>query len=430
MRYSHWIMVTFVNDAIQSEHRCMKPSVEVAHIWKTYRLSGKRGYKSLRESLQNKVQQLFSRNASASVTSGSFHALKDVSFSVAQGNSLGIVGRNGAGKSTILKILAGVTPPTKGQAVIRGNAGSLLEVGTGFHPELSGRENIFFNGSLLGMKTREINRSLDEIIAFAGIGTYVDEPLKHYSSGMQMRLAFSVAAHLRTDIIIIDEVLSVGDAGFQKKCLGKMEELGREEGKTAIIVSHDMALLSQLCNQGLLLDQGIVTHLGTMEECSQKYRAILQESTQPDTMARAGNGAIRVTNVRVYRPGSEGNIVALQEMVIHIVYAIQEQSKMAQSRIDIGINNESGQRVAWLSSVVNGQTLEAGKEEIVFHLPSIPLKPGQYDLNIYIEVNYSLADWLRNVYPFTISYGDVFHPYERTPPGQGDLLLTYTVNQP
>lgn len=410
----------------------MNPTVEVSHIWKTYHLTGKKGYKSLRESLQTNIHNLFrfTKGDSKPPFNGTFDALQDVSFSVALGSSLGIVGRNGAGKSTLLKILAGITPPTKGEAIIRGKAGSLLEVGTGFHPELSGRENIFFNGSLLGMKSSEIKKTMDEIIDFAGIGAYIDEPLKHYSSGMQMRLAFSVAAHLRTNVLFIDEVLSVGDAGFQKKCLGKMEELGREEGKTAIIVSHDLSMLPQLCQEGILLDQGRIVHSGTIEECIHEYRKVLQTSQTIDTPARAGNGAIRTQMVRIFQPNSESNITALQDMVILIRYAVQDKKRMLQSRIDIGINNESGRRVAWLSSIVNGQTVDADQEEIRFTIPKIPLKPGQYDLNIYIECNHELADWLRNVYPFTVSYGDMFNSYERTPAGQGDFLMTYTVNQP
>ena len=200
--------------------------IEVKSVGKKYHKGVDRRYKSLRDSLGD-WNNLWSGNRRES-----FWALEDITFDVAPGEALGIIGRNGAGKSTLLKILARITPPTKGEIKLRGRVASLLEVGTGFHPELTGRENIFFNGSILGMRYHEIKAKFDEIVEFSGVGTFLDTPLKHYSSGMQMRLAFSVAAHLRAEILLIDEVLAVGDAEFQKKCLGKMDEVSQSEGKT------------------------------------------------------------------------------------------------------------------------------------------------------------------------------------------------------
>jgi lipopolysaccharide transport system ATP-binding protein len=233
----------------------VKPILEVHHLAKKYRirhLAG--GYMSLRE------RMLGAFKAGSNQTED-FWAVNGVSFEVRPGESIGIIGRNGAGKSTLLKILSKITPPTKGKIITRGRMASLLEVGTGFHPELTGRENIFFNGSLLGMKRREIESKFDEIVDFSGVEKFLDTPLKHYSSGMQLRLAFSVAAFLEPEILIIDEVLAVGDAEFQKKCLGKMEDVSKS-GRTILFVSHNMAAVRQLCQHGILLSQGKIVKQG------------------------------------------------------------------------------------------------------------------------------------------------------------------------
>src|SRR5882762_1296052 len=231
----------------------MKPILEIQKISKKYRiqhLAG--GYLSFRE----RMLGLF-RFEKREVED--FWPLTDISFDVQPGESIGIIGRNGAGKSTLLKILSKIIPPTKGRIICRGRIASLLEVGTGFHPELTGRENVFFNGSLLGMKQREIESRFDEIVDFSGTEKFLDTPLKHYSSGMQLRLAFSVAAHLEPEILIIDEVLAVGDAEFQKKCLGKMEDVTQNKGRTVLFVSHNMNAVRLLCNKGVLLKDGLLT---------------------------------------------------------------------------------------------------------------------------------------------------------------------------
>ncbi len=231
----------------------MKPILEVQHISKRYsiqHLAG--GYLSLRERMQS-----FFRFEKSNTED--FWALKDVSFEVQAGESIGIIGRNGAGKSTLLKILSKITPPTSGKVITRGRIASLLEVGTGFHPELTGRENIFFNGSLLGMKRIEITAKFDEIVDFSGVEKFLDTPLKHYSSGMQLRLAFAVAAFLEPEILIIDEVLAVGDAEFQKKCLGKMEDVSKS-GRTILFVSHNMSTVNALCSRAIVLNNGIISN--------------------------------------------------------------------------------------------------------------------------------------------------------------------------
>jgi len=206
-----------------------------------------------------------------------FWALKDVSFTVNEGESIGIIGKNGAGKSTLLKILSRITPPTKGKITLRGRVASLLEVGTGFHPELTGRENVYFNGAILGMKRSEIKRKFDEIVAFAGVEKFIDTPLKHYSSGMQLRLAFAVAAFLEAEILVVDEVLAVGDAEFQKKCLGKMEDVTKKEGRTVLFVSHNMGTIRSLCDKALYLEKGKTRGLEPVEKAINRYFDIYSE---------------------------------------------------------------------------------------------------------------------------------------------------------
>jgi lipopolysaccharide transport system ATP-binding protein len=239
-----------------------EPVIKIENLGKRYALfrDQERGHHGLRHVLQNALSAPFRPRKPKREA---FWALRNVSFEVQRGEVLGIVGRNGAGKSTLLKVLSRITPPTEGRIRLRGRIGSLLEVGTGFHPDLSGRENIYLNGAILGMRRTEIQRKFDEIVAFAEVEQFLDTPVKRYSSGMYVRLAFAVAAHLEPDILIIDEVLAVGDAQFQKKCLGKMEEVSQTQGRTILFVSHNMGAVSQLCNRALLLDRGeVVAHDG------------------------------------------------------------------------------------------------------------------------------------------------------------------------
>ncbi|MFC4677501.1 ABC transporter ATP-binding protein [Desulfovibrio legallii] len=239
----------------------MKPIISVEGLGKSYtiRHEGQTRYKSLREELFKLPQRLLQRRCQ---NQEEFWALKDVSFDVMPGDRVGIIGRNGAGKSTLLKLLSRITEPTTGRITLRGRVASLLEVGTGFHPELTGRENIFLNGAILGMSRAEVRRKFDEIVDFAGVEKFLDTPVKRYSSGMYVRLAFAVAAHLEPEILIVDEVLAVGDAEFQKKCLGKMEEVGKE-GRTVLFVSHNMGAIQQLCSRALMLQHGSLANDST-----------------------------------------------------------------------------------------------------------------------------------------------------------------------
>ncbi|MCR4311407.1 MAG: ABC transporter ATP-binding protein, partial [Candidatus Taylorbacteria bacterium] len=256
----------------------MTKIIDVKNVGKRYNIIGqKRGYVALRDVLvENALHPLrFIKNLVGRILGTSrneiFWALKDVSFSVEKGEAIGIIGANGAGKSTLLKILSRITPPTEGEITFQGRVASLLEVGTGFHPELSGRENIYLNGAILGMTRKEINEKFDAIIEFSGIGDFIDTPVKRYSSGMYVRLAFSIAAHIEPDILLVDEVLAVGDAEFQKKCLGKMEEVTGKAGRTILFVSHNMSAVEKLCSKSILLSHGKIAMTGRTKEVIEHY---------------------------------------------------------------------------------------------------------------------------------------------------------------
>jgi lipopolysaccharide transport system ATP-binding protein len=288
-----------------------KIAIRTENLGKRYQLGNIVSYKTLRESLTNTLSAPFrrKRNSSESTRRDYIWALKDVSFQVEEGEVLGIIGRNGAGKTTLLKILTRVTTPTEGFAEVSGRVSALLEVGTGFHPELSGRENIYLNGAILGMKKKEIDRTFDEIVDFAGVERFMNTPLKRYSSGMQVRLAFAVAAHLEPDVLLIDEVLAVGDFEFQQKCFGKMREVGTQ-GRTVLVVSHNMSSIVSLCQRVILLDAGHVAMDGKVDEVIQRYLEMGGSSSGevvwPDPERAPGNDVVRLHAVRVLQDGIDG----------------------------------------------------------------------------------------------------------------------------
>jgi len=284
-------------------------AIRVEDLSKLYRIGGKQErYKTLRDTLTDVAAAPFRRlssvirGQSSAVSNETIWALKDISFEVRRGEVVGIIGRNGAGKTTLLKILSRITEPTEGYAEIHGRVGSLLEVGTGFHPELTGRENIYLNGAILGMKKTEIEHKFDEIVAFAGVEKFIDTPVKHYSSGMYVRLAFAVAAHLEPEILLVDEVLAVGDASFQKKCLNKMQDVG-QEGRTVLFVSHNMPAITRLCQRTILLDEGKVLRDGPSHQVVSVYLGSGLGTTAarewPDLSKAPGNDIVRLRAVRV-----------------------------------------------------------------------------------------------------------------------------------
>ncbi|MCX6701628.1 MAG: ABC transporter ATP-binding protein [Candidatus Zambryskibacteria bacterium] len=261
------------------------PIIEIKNIGKKYNITHQRGgYVTLRETIMNVLKSPLSFLKAK--TKEEFWALKDISLNIQKGEVIGIIGKNGSGKSTLLKILSQITPPTTGEITLRGKIRSLLEVGTGFHPELTGRENIFLNGAILGMTKKEVVKKFNEIVEFSGIDKFLDTPVKYYSSGMYVRLAFSVAAHMESDILIVDEVLAVGDAEFQKKCLGKMKEMSTEAGRTIILVSHNMTAIEQMCSRVVLLEKGRATKIGPTIEIVNEYL---------DKFLEFGDGEITLT---------------------------------------------------------------------------------------------------------------------------------------
>lgn len=311
-----------------------------------------------------------------------FWALKDVTFDVKQGDRIGIIGRNGAGKSTLLKILSRITEPTTGRVRIKGRVTSLLEVGTGFHPELTGRENIYLNGAILGMGREEINRKFDEIVAFAEIERFLDTPVKRYSSGMYVRLAFAVAAHLEPEILIVDEVLAVGDAAFQKKCLGKMEEVGRE-GRTVLFVSHNMGAVMQLCTCGIMLDSGMLALTGTMRDVITKYMSRHSSSSAVDLSCLPHTGRrefIRLQSLILFdAQGAPSTSFAMGEaLVVRLEFVCL--CKTANVEIGFKISTLMEQAIHYFVSSWEGLKLDLvpGRHTLEITVPKILLLPGKY----------------------------------------------------
>ncbi len=302
----------------------MSKIIKVEHISKQFVIGHEAAerYSTLRDEISKRTKKIFSFRKYSFRSQGQptreiFHALRDICFDVEQGDRLGIIGRNGAGKSTLLKILSRITEPTTGRITIRGRIASLLEVGTGFHPELTGRENIFLNGAILGMSSSEIRKKFDEIVAFAEIETFLDTPVKRYSSGMYVRLAFAVAAHLEPEILIVDEVLAVGDADFQKKCVGKMEDVSKNDGRTVIFVSHNMGVIKTLCNRGILLSKGEIIGIGELENLVPKYLDTGKGIDNAEYTHRQGGKIFRITDVFIN--GSKNALVKIFSEIIFII---------------------------------------------------------------------------------------------------------------
>ncbi|MGA9778109.1 MAG: ABC transporter ATP-binding protein [Verrucomicrobiia bacterium] len=362
-----------------------------------------------------------------------FWALKDVSFEVKRGEVLGIIGRNGAGKSTLLKILSRITEPTEGRVCIRGRVASLLEVGTGFHPELTGRENIFLNGAILGMSRVEIRRKFDEIVAFAEMERFLDTPVKRFSSGMYVRLAFAVAAHLEPEILIVDEVLAVGDAEFQKKCLGKMESVVRGEGRTVLFVSHNLAAIEALCSSAIVLSAGELLARG---ETNSMVQAYLNQAARQVEVAlgarrdREGSGAIRFSSVEL-ADGNATRVGSFQcgaDATLILNFDNTSGRDLRNVGLSIGVDNELGQRVLLLDTTLLGQDFEfiaAGSGRIRIIVPRLCLLPGRYHITIYATVSGVIADWIKGAAFFDVEGGDYFGTGQLPPNGQGMFVTPH-----
>jgi lipopolysaccharide transport system ATP-binding protein len=323
-------------------------------------------------------------------TSDIVYSLQDINFEINQGDAVGIIGRNGAGKSTLLKILSRVTTPTTGRINIKGRVASLLEVGTGFHPELTGRENIYLNGAILGMRKREIDRKLDEIIDFSGVERYIDTPVKRYSSGMYVRLAFAVAAHLESEILIVDEVLAVGDSEFQKKCLGKMGEVSKGEGRTVIFVSHNMAAVQSLCGKGIFLRNGTLIHTGSAVSAINKYMSLDIVNTRFIKFENKSSNdkSIQVKSIKVLDHNeSEKNELSTGDQIrVEVSYLVLKT--VYNLRVAICLSHENGVEILSTSDFdfFNNNLRKPGYYKSVCTLPNNFLNIGKYRLKVDFDI--------------------------------------------
>lgn len=394
-------------------------AILVDGLSKQYRLGGKpRGYKTFRESLTGAVTRpfnaLFRKKEDQQSETGSFWALNDVSFEVKAGEVIGIIGRNGAGKTTLLKILSRITEPTNGYADVHGRVGSLLEVGTGFHPELSGRENIFLNGAILGMKRTEVSKKFDEIVAFAEVEKFVDTPVKHYSSGMYLRLAFAVAAHLEPEILLVDEVLAVGDAAFQKKCLGKMSDVA-QEGRTVLLVSHNMAAISSLCTHAVMLKQGTLGYFGDPQTAIEQYLsegANFAGVSLEDRQDRTGSGAGKITGLSVFdNRGTQQSVVQSgSEVIFALDYSTLRNTQANNVLFELKFTDLFGNLLFALSTHLTGSNFDAlGKTGTVYcRVPSFPLAPGLFQTQTVMYINNDLCDVVKDAFEVSVIEGDFF----------------------
>jgi lipopolysaccharide transport system ATP-binding protein len=398
-------------------------AVLVDEISKRYQLGSSGGYRRLTESIVDAVR----RRSGPTGRADELWALRDVSFEVAEGEVVGIVGRNGAGKSTLLKVLSRITEPTSGRAVLHGRMGSLLEVGTGFHPELSGRDNIYLNGAVLGMRKAEIARRFDEIVEFAEVERFLDTPVKRYSSGMYVRLAFAVAAHLEPEILVVDEVLAVGDSAFQKKCLGKMGDVARS-GRTVLFVSHNMAAVRNLCGRAVLLEQGTVVEIGEVDDVLDRYLATvdrLQGVSIGERTDRAGEGPARAVQLRVGSDHDEGFLVCGEAGWIDV--DLESERAVPNLRLSVALRNERDESVLNLDSETAGDplSLSVGTTRVRCDLGSVPLMPGRYLANVYLESSGVIVDWVQEAATFDVHEGDFYGSGRLPPPGYGSVLAPY-----
>jgi lipopolysaccharide transport system ATP-binding protein len=336
-----------------------------------------------------------------------FWALKDVSFNVKHGEAIGILGRNGAGKSTLLKILSRITEPTGGKIILQGRVASLLEVGTGFHPELTGRENIYLNGAILGMTQREIRRKFDEIVAFAEVEKFLDTPVKHYSSGMYVRLAFAVAAHLEPDILVVDEVLAVGDVEFQKKCLGKMDEVSRSQGRTVLFVSHNLDAVTRLCTRGVLLNSGSVGAMGDVKTVVQAY--VNNQPTSPrvvdfSTRARTHDSAAKVRLAWASPSDAITNWSFTFGERLSLNVSVDAQSSLPQVGLGLFVYSIRGFEVAsWTSALSKVRLpIRPGINTFRIEFQHLRLLPGRYSLGIGARDDRGEVDYIHEAVMFEV----------------------------
>lgn len=409
----------------------MQSIIKVDNLSKQYQIGTRNAaYGTLRDSIVSAIRAPFNRTGKKQQSGEeNIWALKDVSFDVKHGEVVGVIGRNGAGKSTLLKILSRIVDPTTGNVKLYGRVGSLLEVGTGFHPELTGRENIYLNGAILGMKRLEIDRKFDEIVAFSEIEKFIDTAVKHYSSGMHMRLAFGVAAHLEPEILIVDEVLAVGDASFQKKCLGKMDDVAKK-GRTVLFVSHNMAAVVGLCQRAIFLNHGKIVEDGDCRNVVDAYMQSLDELTsQPlaSRQDRQGDRALEFLSfeIRTSDGTPTSGVYSGQDIVFALKYKANSNKALNNVHVSIAVHGKFDENLFHLSPTVSGFEFEnlPASGEFLCRLPHLPLQPGRYSFNLYCSIAGETADWIHNAGVLEVQEGDFFGAGKLPPPAQGPFLV-------
>ena len=392
--------------------------IEVSNLSKRYVIGHQRtkgeGFRHLAEAaFRSPIKTIRSAAGRLRAEKEEFWAVNDVSFELKRGDLVGIIGNNGAGKSTVLKLLSRITEPTKGRITLRGRVASLLEVGTGFHPELTGRENIFLNGSILGMGVREIKRKLDEIVAFSEVERFLDTPVKRYSSGMYVRLAFAVAAHLEPEILIVDEVLAVGDATFQKKCLGKMNDVSNQ-GQTVLFVSHQMPLMARLCKRGILLEKGSIIVDGTMNEVIHRYRSGLSDLSKvsaEERTDRSGSGDVMVTRIEVAGDRQQGSVKPMSgaPLNVRLHYRCKPGGPHAGCCVSLVFRHEGELLFIWGSALARRE--ECQLQDSCYNelrTEELPLPGGAYTIGVHIESNGGVSDVIDSVVEFLVVDGDFY----------------------
>jgi lipopolysaccharide transport system ATP-binding protein len=405
-----------------------QPAIEVSGLSKRYVIQHESRHDNLRDTLHHNARKLWRRfRWGTGFETEDFYALRDVSFTVQPGEVVGIVGRNGAGKSTLLKVLSRITEPTTGRVALRGRVASLLEVGTGFHPDLTGRENVFLNGAILGMSRAEIRAKFDEIVAFAEVERFLDTPVKRYSSGMYVRLAFAVAAHLEPEILIVDEVLAVGDDAFQKKCLGKMREVAASHSRTVLFVSHNMSAVHGLCQRALLLEGGRTAAFGPTDEVVGRY--LQQGGSSDGRYVASGAGATRTAAIAAIELRNAQNETSSSfgngsPLTVRIEYARAAAFTDALCP-SVVVRNGAGVPLFHHHSKLNKQlfgNLPPGGS-FSFQLAKLPLPAGTYYVSAGLVANGRLLDHAENVLEFHVTDGSFFAPGEYSPASHGVVLV-------
>ena len=406
----------------------MSVVIKAENISKLYHI-GQKTQLNFRESIELSVKSFFQKNTHQP---NEFWALKDINFEMKQGEVLGIIGKNGAGKSTLMKILSRVTSPTTGTIEMKGRISSLLEVGTGFHPELTGRENIFLNGTIMGMKRDEIKKKFDQIVEFSGVENFIDTAVKRYSSGMYVRLAFSVAAHLEPEILVVDEVLSVGDASFQQKCMGKMKDVA-EKGRTVLFVSHQMAAIQNLCTRAIMIRNGVIEKEGTPLHVIDYYlNGTLHDGTIPliENKERSGNGEIRFTSMSLLDQNRKkiNAIYSGQNCVFRISFQRKNPGILTNLHLSFGIDDQSGMRISIFNNDVTNQAfpiISENTNSIDIVVDKLPLPPGKYHFSLFSRINNDIADWVQNAGVFHVESGDFYESGKLPEGGQAQFYIAH-----